>query len=278
MQGRNSHYFVNKRQRAIAAQLHTEEMTRDYSEEIQIATQYSHIFNNPSNDSFSRKYFTPMEGDTTTIEVVDSDSVSAIFKYCEYAEHPCVLNFASYTNPGGMFIKGSSAQEESLCHASYLYNILSNDRFKGYYEWNARHKNRGMYLNRAIYTPKVRFFDKGRVSGGTTVSLMCNVITCAAPNWSVSMKYGNFTEDENEKALEERINLVLRIAANYYTDVLILGAFGCGVFAQNPDTVASIFRWYLTHDYAGLFKHVIFAIPASNRDTNYQEFYQAFES
>lgn len=272
MQGRNSHYFVNKRQRAIAAQLHTEEMQRDYATEIEQAIRSSYIYDRPNDGQFSRKYFKAEDGaPSTKIEVVNTDSVSAIFQYCKDAVHPCVLNFASYTNPGGMFIKGSSAQEESLCHASYLYNVLSSDRFKGYYEWNGRHKNRGMYLDRAIYTPGIRFFDSTKKD-----TMLCNVITCAAPNWSVSMKYANFTEDENDEALDGRIRMILQIAANYYTDTLILGAFGCGVFAQNPERVASIFSWYLHEEYDGIFKHVIFAIPISTRDCNHNEFFWTF--
>lgn len=253
MQGRNSHYFVNKRQRATNAQLHTEQMQQKYSDEIEKAVFGSHIFNRPSENSFKRKELVPEDGCITNIEVVDMDSVSAIFKYGNWPEmNPIVLNFASYTNPGGMFIQGSSAQEESLCHSSYLYNILSANRFVRLYEWNRRNKNRGLYINRAIYTHDVRFFsDDGN-------STKCSVITCAAPNWSVAMKYNNFTKDENLDTLISRIDMILHIAADAYGENLILGAYGCGVFAQDPTDVAAAFKYFLDGKYKNIFKQVIF--------------------
>lgn len=54
------------------------------------------------------------------VEIIALDSVSAIFEEHADNQKMAVLNFASYKNPGGMFIKGSKAQEECLCHESFL--------------------------------------------------------------------------------------------------------------------------------------------------------------
>ena len=57
----------------------------------------------------------------------DKDTMSALIDegHDNPGEKIAVLNFASYQNPGGKFLEGSSAQEESLCHASTLYECLS---------------------------------------------------------------------------------------------------------------------------------------------------------
>ena len=96
--------------------------------------------------------------DFMKIEVVDMDSVSAIFQYAE--NNTAVLNFASYKNPGGMFVNGSKAQEECLCHESFLYNVLKENQ--NYYNWNNQHKNRALYLNRALYSPNIKFFHEDK--------------------------------------------------------------------------------------------------------------------
>ena len=61
--------------------------------------------------------------------------------------------------------------------------------------------------------------------------------------------------------MRSRINAVLNIAYNMGVETLILGAFGCGVFKNDPLVVASIFREYLTTPYMGAFSNVIFAVP-----------------
>ena len=169
-----------------------------------------------------------------------------------------LLNFASYRNPGGGFLHGAMTQEESLCHESTLYNVIST--FNDYYNWNNRHTNKGLYLNRAIYSPNIKF-DNGKTAA---------VITCAAPNWR--NLYRNYRADErikfiNNKVLRLRINFILDIAEDNNLDTLILGAFGCGVFEQDPELVAKLF---IDGCKQRNFKKIIFAII--DNGINYEAF------
>ena len=161
-----------------------------------------------------------------------------------------------------MFYKGSKAQEECLCHESYLYNVLKefDDTF---YEWNRRHKNKSLYLNRALYSDSVMFMrgDEFRY---------CDVITCAFPNKKASQKYCGTSDEENSKVLRDRIDFILKIAKDNLVEILILGAGGCGVFGQDPYEVAQIFKELLTTKYK-CFDKVIFAIPDKNGE-NYIAF------
>lgn len=199
------------------------------------------------------------------VYVDDIDSVSAIYKYGFnfYNAKMAVLNFASYKNPGGMFLKGSKAQEECLCHESNLYNILREFE-ETYYSYNRKNLNRALYTDRALYTPNVLFIRDNR-------KLPCDVITCAAPNWSAASRYNMATQKENIDALKSRIKFVLDIANDQRVDILILGAFGCGVFGQNPYTVADIF-WGTLCMYRYNFKTIVFAIPGPKDDMNLSAF------
>ena len=59
---------------------------------------------------------------------------------------------------------------------------------------------------------------------------------------------------------ETKVAFILNVAAAKNVDTLILGAYGCGVFGQDPYEVARIFRSYLTGEYK-YFSKVIFAVP-----------------
>ena len=190
------------------------------------------------------------------------DTVSAIFD--TMSQDVTVLNFASYQYPGGGFLNGSKAQEESLCHSSYLYNVLFG--FEEFYNWNRKHRDSGLYRNRGIYTPGVVFVKDLRFK-------RVDVISVAAPNKNAALTHG-VTEAENSKALESRIKFVLDIASRHGASTLILGAYGCGVFGQDPVEVANIFKKQLTTRYQGVFQEVIFAVPPGNR--NYQVFNEVF--
>jgi uncharacterized protein (TIGR02452 family) len=61
--------------------------------------------------------------------------------------------------------------------------------------------------------------------------------------------------------LQRRADHVLRVAAHHRHQVLVLGAWGCGVFRNDPHVVADVFARLLTTDpFAHAFTRVVFAI------------------
>lgn len=200
----------------------------------------------------------------TEIKVVAEDSVSAIIH--NYEGKVCVLNYASFKTPGGYFLGGSAAQEEALCHESILFNVISG--LPDFYQENLSMLNKGLYNNRAIYSPDILFMrDKWE--------RLVDVLTCAAPNKYAAQKYKNVPDEDNSRALYSRIDFVLNVLADNNPDVLILGAYGCGVFAQDAREVASIFKYLLETKYLNVFKKVVFAIPDEN-SYNYRMFKEEF--
>ena len=146
----NENYWNNKEARNKSAEAHTADMQIRYGQQIIASAadtrRYGYPDCGPLRKTGERRY-----PDT---EIVNMDSVTAIFAKKE--GKTAVLNFASYKNPGGMFLEGSCAQEECLCHASYLYNVLS--RYDAtYYSLNRQNLNKSLYRNRALYTPNVFF-------------------------------------------------------------------------------------------------------------------------
>ena len=253
-------YWVNKEERAKLALNHTKEMEDLYKDEIEDCIDETLAYN--ANSKFIEKRLNNKQ-----IIIVDEiDSVGAVFKYVNINEITAVLNFASYNNPGGNFINGSKAQEECLCHESYLYNVLKGRI--GYYKINHKNKNKCLYTDRALYSPNVRFTKECK-------DVFCDVITCAAPNKTAAQKYYNVSDEENSEVLKERIEFVLKIAQDNGVDNLILGAYGCGVFGQDPLEVAKIFKEFLSGKYK-CFNKVIFAIP-NRLEMNYKCFKRIFK-
>lgn len=249
------YYWNNKQNRANMAIEHTKQMEKKYSNEIKQSINETKIYTSNIISFLSTD-------NIPDIEVVNIDSVGAIEKYSN--GKTAILNFASFSNPGGGFIIGSRAQEECLCHESFLYNVLKE--FNEYYEWNRQHKNNSMYQHRALYSPNIIFEHNNK-------QILCDVITCASPNISWALKTNDTrTLKLNENVLKERIKMILDIAAKERVDTLILGAFGCGAFKQSPETVSKYFNYWLHFGIYGDFKKVIFAIPQLIDKTNYDVF------
>ncbi len=190
-----------------------------------------------------------------------------------------ILNFASATRPGGGVTTGSSAQEECICRVSGLYNCLTKpEAVERFYEHHK--KNVGpLHNDDIIYTPNVPILKTDDYDFLDDIVYL-DVITCAAPNLREKniSEYNQEREPAPDISDEElyqlhvsRARQVLNVAAANGADVVILGAFGCGAFKNNPSVVAKAYADVLP-DYRKQFKMIEFAIfcqkgkPTDNYD------------
>ena len=251
----NSGYWSDRFNKCNQALEHHKMMQARYSEQTGESVKLSKIYSDENTQDYT--------GTVSKPEVILTDMVTVTAAAYYQKGRTAILNFASYKEPGGMFLKGSTAQEECLCHASNLYEILSS--FPEYYEWNNKHLNRALYLNRAIASPDVIFTSCGK-------EYKFDVITCAAPNASAYLKY-NTDSGNIERALDSRIGFIKKIieaGTNGKAETFILGAFGCGVFGLNPDIVASKFSSYFE---TSSVKRIVYAIIDKNSKN-----FKAFEN
>ncbi|MFT2020485.1 TIGR02452 family protein [Streptomyces sp. 796.1] len=169
-----------------------------------------------------------------------------------------VLNFSSARNPGGGYLNGAQAQEEAVCRGSALYTCLR--RVPEFYAAHRADRS-PFYTDRVIYSPAVPVF---REEDGVLLErpFRAAFLTSAAPNAGVIAQRDPAAVAEVPAALASRAERVLEVAAAHGHRRLVLGAWGCGVFRNDPAQVAGAFRDLLTGDgrFAGHFTHVVFAV------------------
>ncbi len=210
------------------------------------------------------------EGCMPTVSVVDQDSVAAVLERGRGLASACdlaLLDFASFTNPGGGYDRGSWAQEEALCAESTLFNVLREQR-AWYGENRRRNINCELYRNRGLVVPKVRF-ERDQYHS------YADVIVVAAPNARRARENYRIDDATLRAAMRERIRFVLAIADELGHKKLILGAYGCGVFGWDAAQVAELFRAELATG-AHVAEQVVFAIPRARFDENLPKFQHAF--
>lgn len=197
----------------------------------------------------------------------------------------CVHNFASASNPGGGVKNGANAQEECLCRCSNLYLCLKMPKLWDDFYLPHRTARNPLHNDDIIYTPGVRIIK----SDTATPKLLpksqwfdVDVITCAAPNLrerpgnsynsgdgSVPVK---ITDKELLQLHEKRLRKILDVAYIKGNEIVILGAFGCGAFSNNPYVVATAAK-NVIEDYLYKFKIIEFSIYCNPRDdSNYKTF------
>ena len=223
----------------------------------------------------------------STTDVVFENSTNSLYS------NITVLDFADYLKPGGMFMEGSMAQEESICHKSNLYNILTyGDQFSEHFRDNHKifdQSGNHAYSDACVMIPSVIFADDKNRQKRRTVA---DVIVLAAPN-KRHLDTDNLTESYFDYVLRKRIEMIFKASYMFYKkrgiitedehvsfgkseafhlfmfddngsnikQTLVLGAFGCGVFRNDPRRVAEIMIDCISKGYANMYDRVIFAIP-----------------
>ncbi|MBX7223555.1 MAG: TIGR02452 family protein [Blastocatellia bacterium] len=179
--------------------------------------------------------------------LVESESISDLV----------LLSFASARNPGGGFLNGAKAQEEDLSRCSGLYRCLLTQ--PAYYEAN-RANDSVLYTDHMIYSPCVPWFRTRSRDVPDTVFL-ASVITAPAPNAGVALQRDPHCGPALDAVLRRRAGMVLAVAAQEGHRNVLLGAWGCGVFRNNPVQVADAFgEWLRSERFAGWFDRVVFAV------------------
>ena len=194
----------------------------------------------------------------TRFEVRNETTLAAARRLVLDGHHVVALNFASARHPGGGLLSGARAQEESLCRASGLYACLNNDPM---YRHHAPMPG-GMYTNYAIYSPAVPVF---RDDDGDLLDepYPCSFITSPAVNAGAVRDH---ERGRVEGEMRKRVEKVLAVAAGHGHDAVVLGAWGCGVFRNDPEVVAGLFREALVTRFAGVFEVVALAVLDSSAD------------
>jgi uncharacterized protein (TIGR02452 family) len=184
------------------------------------------------------------------ISVINTDSVSAVVEYSKLGK-TCVLNMASYKRPGGGVHNGARAQEECLFRCSNLIQVVPNSFYP-------------LEENEALYTKEAIFFKDKDYDYMDPIT--CDVVTIAALRLhgvigeDGEMSYESDVTDYR-KITKDKIRLMVSLAAQNKVKNLILGAWGCGVFNNDPTTMAQYFSEVLIGEgYSVDFDNIVFAI------------------
>jgi uncharacterized protein (TIGR02452 family) len=201
----------------------------------------------------------PHSAGAPVTEVTNETSLSAAQRL---GTDVACLVFASAKSPGGGFLNGAQAQEESIARSSALYPCQ-----KAAGEFYDFHRRDGdlRYSDRVICSPGVPVF---RADGGTLLDEPYTVsfLTAAAPNLGAIEASQPMAAASVPGVLAARAERVLTVAAAHGHRKLVLGAWGCGVFRNDPAVVAAVFAAQLARA-RGYFDHVVFAVLDRQRGT-----------
>lgn len=212
------------------------------------------------------------------IQVSDESTLVACERIImnENIEKVACLNFASARNPGGGFLSGAQAQEEMVARCSGLYRTLI--KCPEMYEYNKSRRSL-LYSDYMIYSPNVPVFRNDNGSLKDTPFLV-SIISAPATNISF-MKHMDDTEMEIiHNTMLNRCRKIIYRAIENDAHALVLGAFGCGVFRNNPEDVAEYFRKLLIDEgLAKYFDLIVHPIYTKNKEknNNYLKFAQVYQ-
>ncbi len=213
------------------------------------------VFDKDSLDKLlHKKYY---RSDKCKISIINEDSFVASKALVELGEKVAVMNFANAIVPGGGFLQGSSAQEESLCRNSTLYASISSNDATEMYDYNR--KNLSPFDSDYMLLSEHVVVFRDQSNKLLEKPYKVSVISIPAPNKNGRAR--NTSQSEIDNVMKDRLHKMLCLLAYEEYKNIVLGAWGCGAFGNNPKTVSLYFHELLIDK--GLIKHfdnVVFAI------------------
>ncbi|KAJ5816351.1 hypothetical protein N7447_008584 [Penicillium robsamsonii] len=258
-----------------------------------------------------------------TIRVINDDTLNVAVRLFESAQagridpspqnpRPIIMNFASHRKPGGGWLNGAMAQEESICYRSSLALSLNSRDYP-------------LALDESIYSPYVLVMrsdlasghtllaspstppeDLPVVSGITIAALYRPAIRTLVPRDSQKQRRGSphshshssyhsshhsspspspprrhpqqvFARDKDRRLTKSKMRQALRIAGTNGHGMLVLGALGCGVYANPPAEVAQCWLEVLreTEFRGNWWREVCFAVYDPKNEGNFATFERA---
>ena len=189
-----------------------------------------------------------------------------------------LLNFGDATSPGGGFLIGLPAQEETIARSSTLYASLMTDTAQQFYNLHRSDKKRGFYHHALIYTPDVVVLRND--AGDWVPPYDVDVVTSAAVNAGAIRRQNGKrvareeTEKQIESTMRERMARILFTFEQQGSNNIVLGGFGTGVFRNKVEVVARLWRELLVGDSARFnasFDRVVFGIVGKQTFTTFKD-------
>jgi uncharacterized protein (TIGR02452 family) len=199
--------------------------------------------------------------------VINADCLETAEILAKAGHNPCVLNMASRQNPGGGVLNGAGAQEENLFRRSNLF--LSLYQFAPYAAEYSIKKHIKSYPLKAntggIYSADITIFRASEQNGYSLLKNPYTVSIVSVPAINrpqLIARNGTLRiTDTLIEPTKEKIRTILRIAGIYKHDTLVLGAFGCGAYANPPNHMAELFKeTFAEPEFAASFRLIIFSI------------------
>ena len=193
------------------------------------------------------------------VQVTEEDSLRGAYALTQYrgnGQAPLVLNFANPYEPGGGVTRGARAQEEDICRRSTLYASIASPAAKAYYQENSATDSR-LFTHNAILSPHVLVF---RDADGSFLQkpFEIAVLTMAAP---YAPGLFGVTQEELRATIKTRVLGLLHLAASSGYTRVVLGAWGCGAFGNDPNLVSTVFREALLEFRVGATEEYAFGLP-----------------
>jgi uncharacterized protein (TIGR02452 family) len=169
----------------------------------------------------------------TKITLVNDDCLNQI------TPNSCLINNASYKKLGGGCKNGRIAQEEMIAYRTNMMILEETVSF-----------DYPLGLYNMLWFENVSLIKDNNFN--TIEPIQFDVLTIPAVNW-------NKRKDEGLYITDTKIQSILDICYTRKVSKIIVTAWGCGVFKNNPKTIAQLFKKWI-NIYDGCFEEIVFSI------------------